>query len=85
MTVTTTGTNLDSGYLVGVDPDYYYGYAYSISAPPNGVVTIRIPPGSHWVYLDDVALNCTVIGGNSVSVTLSLGATVDVAFAVTCH
>jgi hypothetical protein len=86
VTVTTTGSNLPSGYTVGVDWDYwYYYYVYSFAAPANGAASIRIPPGSHVVWLDGVASNCTVSTANPVSVAMSLGATVDVAFTVTCR
>ncbi len=87
-TVTTTGPNPPATYLVGVDlyHDYYYGwyYLYTAAIPSTGEVQISLPPGPHTVVLDQVPANCTVTSPNNVPVSLTFGATTDVAFAVTC-
>ena len=84
----TTGPNAPSTFLVGVDKyyDYYYGwyYLYSGLIPPNGEVLIPVPQGLHTVTLDQVPANCTVTSPNNVLVNLTLGATTDVVFTVTC-
>lgn len=87
-TVTTTGPNAPATYLVGVDLyyDYYYGwyYQYSAAVPSTGEVQISLPQGPHTVVLDQVPANCTVTSPNNVPVSVTFGATTDVAFAVTC-
>ena len=85
VTVTTTGPNAPASYLVGVDPDYYYGYSYSATIAPNGGASTKLPPGSHTVTLDQVPANCTVTSQNNVTVNMILGVTTPLAFAVTCH
>ena len=85
VTVATTGSNAPANYLVGVDPDYYYGYTYTAAIPSNGTVSMRIPAGDHIVTLDGVPLSCSVTSPNNVSVTLLPGGTTDLAFSVSCH
>jgi len=85
VSVTTNGANAPAAYLVGVDPDYYYGYSYTASIPFNGGTSIRLPPGAHTVTLDQVPLNCSVTSANNVTVNMVLGSTTNLAFAVTCH
>ncbi|HYV97307.1 MAG TPA: hypothetical protein VE967_07650, partial [Gemmatimonadaceae bacterium] len=84
VTVTTTGSHRPSGYTVGVDSDYYYGPLYTFAAPANGVASMRLPPGSHTVFLIGVPSNCNV-SPNLQAATLTLGATTDVAFAIVCQ
>jgi hypothetical protein len=83
VTATTTGPNAPPSYQVGIDPDYY-GYAHSLTVASNGNASIKLPPGSHRVNLI-VPLNCTVTSPNNVLVSVPLGTTTDLAFAVTCH
>jgi hypothetical protein len=85
VSVTTTGPNAPGSYLVGVDPDYYYGYSYTFAVPSTGTASIRLLPASHIVTLDNVPLNCTVTSPNNVTVTMTLGMTTNLAFTVTCH
>jgi hypothetical protein len=85
VTVATTGPNAPGLYLVGVDPDYYYGYQVSAPIPSNGTVSIKLQAGGHVVTLDQVPGNCTVTSPNNVSINLPAGTTTDLAFAVTCH
>ena len=85
VTVVTTGSNAPASYLVGVDADYYYGYTYSAFIAANGMASLGLPPGNHYVSLDQVPLNCTVTSGNNVLVVMTLGIQQTLAFAVTCH
>jgi hypothetical protein len=86
VTVTTTGTIPTGSYLVGVDPDWYYWYYYTYSAAigPNGVASLKVLPGDHFVTLDQVPLACSVTSPNNIRVTVPLGTTTDVAFTVAC-
>jgi hypothetical protein len=85
VSVVTTGTNLPDLYLVGVDPDYYYGYVYASSITPNGSTSLKLPPGEHYVYLDYIPGNCTVTTPDPLTIVAAPGATVDVGFAVVCR
>jgi len=85
VTITTTGTNLDPGYVIGVDPYYYWGDTYSLAVGNNGVYEMRLPPGGHVVYLREIAGNCSLTGTNGVYVNLTMGAITDLALNVTCN
>lgn len=70
------------------DPD---GYGISVdggSSQPIGVTATLLLPnmsaGQHAIQLTGVAGNCTASGANPRPVTVAAGATVNVAFAVTC-
>jgi hypothetical protein len=82
VTTATTGVSLDpDGYTVCIDPvsDWDFGYDCTISQTigVNDSLTVPVTPGTHVVWLDDVAGNCAVSGGGTVSST-------DVPFAITC-
>lgn len=86
VTVTTTGPNAPASYLVGVDPEYYwYTYQHTAGIPANGGVSLALLPGSHYVTLDQVPLNCVVTSPNNVTVTMTLGIATNLAFTVVCH
>ena len=86
MTVTTTGVGIPPSFFVGVDRDYYYYYyTYTFTVPANGVASIRLPVGNHEAYLDGLPFNCSITSATWASAQMPLGATVDVAFAVTCR
>jgi hypothetical protein len=76
----TTGADLDAdGYDLAVDG----GKTQPIGV--NGTATLaNIAGGNHSVTLSGVASNCSVTDGGSKSVTVSVGASVNVSFAVTC-
>ena len=82
LNVTTTSTGPDS------DPD---GYSFGVDAGTSQAVGINttvsvanVPAGPHSISLTGVAVNCTLEGENPRSVTVPLGGTADVTFAVTC-
>jgi WD40-like Beta Propeller Repeat len=84
VTTVTTGADLDpDGYTVqwgrvGQDPRYYLqGTNASVTIPQLGA-------GQYSVRLDGVAPNCTVTGQHPVTVTVVVGTTIEVPFAVTC-
>jgi hypothetical protein len=84
--VSSSGTNIPAGYLVGLDPDLFDGYAFTTPVTANGTVATRLNLGEHTIWLDQVPANCTVNGANPVTVTTAgLGTTTEVAFAVTCR
>jgi hypothetical protein len=83
--VTTAGSNIPASFLVGVDPDWWYGYQYSTAISPNGSVTFRAGPGPHEIWLDQLPGNCTVDGANPIVVSTPLGSTTEIAFAVICR
>jgi hypothetical protein len=81
VTVVTNGEDLD--------PDGYYvqlvGYAYGSNLPVNGSFTYPIvQPGGYSVELTGLATNCVVSGANPKPVTVTIGATADATFSVTC-
>jgi len=80
VTTVTTGDDLDpNGYLVELR-----GGGYTL--PATGAFTYTsIPPGEYSIELSDVASNCAVTGANPRTVTVTTGATAEVAFAVTCR
>ena len=75
----------------GGDPDFDgYTYALDGDAPlaigPNSQAIIAgLVPGTHQLFLGDVASNCTVAGGATRPVTLTASATLDVQLSVTCQ
>ncbi len=81
VTTATTGGDLDvDGYRVNV-----LGFGFQDGAPVNGPVAFYfIPPGAYSVELQDIAANCAVSGTNPKAVTVTDGATAELAFAVTC-
>src|SRR5437867_3852872 len=81
VTISTTGGDLDTtGYRVNV-----LGFGFQDGAPVNGPVAFYfIPPGAYQVELQDIAANCVVSGANRQTVTVTGGATAELAFAVTC-
>ncbi|MGZ8398194.1 MAG: hypothetical protein ACXWWN_04070 [Gemmatimonadales bacterium] len=88
---TTTGSVLVSVTSSGEPPDAN-GYVASLDGavpgqPIASAGTVRftgIPAGSHTVALADVADGCSVTGGPSREVTVTVGATVEAGFVVTC-
>ena len=86
VTVATTGTNAPATYLVKATEVWYYN-GHTEEVPSNGTISFHMVPGSYAVKLT-VPLNCTVTspggGGLPVTVTVTSGATIHVAFSVTC-
>jgi len=82
VSVTTSGTAIDpDGYEVEVDVG---GPRRPVAT--NGAVTFTgIPSGTRIVQLGDVNANCSVAEGNRRSVTVTIGETSEVEFAVTCE
>ncbi len=79
VTTTTTGPDPDNSYRFAIDG----GSSDPIAG--NASATIgNISAGSHTVRLSGIAGNCTVAGSTSKSVSVTAGATSDVAFSVTC-
>jgi len=80
VTTTTTGADLD--------PDGYSAIVDGAGGPvvaTNGTVTISgLSPGAHSITLTAVAPNCTVTPPNPRSVTIAVGVTTPVTFAVSC-
>jgi TolB protein len=76
---TTTGLDLDAdGYLASVG-------ANSRALAVNGTVRFDgVAPGVYQVALQGVAANCTVAGGNSQSVAVTVGVTTQARFDVHC-
>jgi len=85
VSTSTSGTNIPAGFVVGVDPDWWYGYTYSTGITPNGSVSFRVYPGRHEVWLDQLPGNCTVDGSNPIVANVPGGSTTELAFAVTCR
>ena len=79
VTAATTGVELDpDGYVAQIGGDRQ-------PLPVDGTVTYSsVAPGDHPVALTDVAGNCAVAGANPRTVTVTAGATTDVAFEVAC-
>jgi hypothetical protein len=79
----TTGEDLDpTGYFLYLNWTYD-GLLHVL--PANGSLMLPgLEPGEYGFSVGDVASNCAVIGENFRTVTVSAGATSDVAFAVTC-
>jgi hypothetical protein len=84
--VSTAGTNIPFGFMVGLDPDVIEGgYDYATAITANGTVTTKLNMGEHAVWLDQVPTNCSIDGSNPRTVDAELGATISVTFVVTCR
>ena len=83
VTTATTGEDLDpDGYAVQL---VGYPYPYEEPLPVSGFFTYPVvQPGAYSVELSGLASNCTVSGANPQAVTVTIGATADAVFAVTC-
>jgi len=84
VTGATSGVDLDgNGYIVQVGDS-----GIQRTLPVNGSVAIFLPPGSHTLRLTDVAPNCTVVGENPRTVSVTAGSstrdTARTTFEVTC-
>lgn len=81
VTTVTTGPNQDSdGYVTTLD-----GSGPGVPVPTHGSAGFNtVPVGTHTVALGGLAINCTVSGDASKQITVSAGATGEVAFSVTC-
>lgn len=76
----TSGRNADrNGFAVTLD-----GVAVLNVAVNASVVISGVPPGPHLIGLGDVAATCTVQGQHPLDVIVVTGATVSVAFDVSC-
>jgi len=81
VSVTTSGADLDTdGYILSLDDALTQGVGINetISFDP-------VDPGEHQVEISGVASNCSVDGGQQVSVTVDAGTAAQVGFAVTCQ
>jgi len=90
ITATTGGTMDPDGYAACVDPapDGHGGTSCAYAGPlpiwVNGFWTVMVDTGAHAVLLTGLATNCTVIGDNPRAVSVALGETAAVPFAVAC-
>lgn len=77
VSVSTAGVDRDNSYTVrtGEGP----------ARPVQAAIVLFLPPGDHDVVLDGVAQNCSVLGPDSVRVTVTLGQLAGVAFEVECR
>ncbi len=86
----TTGPNPDTEYTAQVwyyDGWYYYypNLAAWGTVAANGSETFELTPGYYWVVLEDVAANCTVVGGpTGPGFSIGAGEEYHQAFAVQC-
>jgi hypothetical protein len=79
VTTTTTGADFPNDYSLIVSGARYR----SLVVPLNGSVTLPgIPVGDYTMTLAYLAPNCAVIGANPQTVTITAGATSEIAFAV---
>lgn len=73
----------------GSDPDGFEllldGNTRGPIAPNTSTSLAGIIPGSHTVGLTGLAANCQVVGENPRTLTVALGQTVQVSFAITCQ
>lgn len=85
VTTVTTGTNLDpDGYSIENDPwDYDQDSAKTAQVPTNGMVVLSLLPGSHVLYLFDVAKNCTGVNLDR-SINVQSGTVTSVVFTLVC-
>src|SRR5687768_3104046 len=84
ITTRTTGPDQPAGYqLKIVEPLPMIGERYGAVAPTGTLLTTRLQPGIHTVELS-VFDNCTVTGGNVVTVNVSSRAVTAVTFEITC-
>jgi Tol biopolymer transport system component len=81
VSVTTSGSPADpDGYVAKLD-----GADPGLPVESNGNVTFTgVAAGSHTVTLAEVATDCAVTGGPTQSVTVTIGETSELGFAVTC-
>lgn len=86
----TTGRVQVTAATTGASPDAD-GYALTVNGTNKGTLgaTGALPidgltPGDHTIGLGGVAANCQVQGDNPRTISVTAGATLDVAFAVTC-
>jgi hypothetical protein len=79
--VVTSGASTDpDGYAVELD-----GNTPGQRILPSGAVSFTgVSSGSHAVTLSDLAANCSVAGGQSRTVSVTVGVTSDISFSVTC-
>jgi hypothetical protein len=85
VTVVTTGTDAPAGYTIHTTDTWDYTW-YNTSIPSNGTASLLVPPGSYWVSLRQVPLNCTLQGnGGNPIWTVASGATTSITFSVTCE
>ena len=84
--VTTTGASAPGSFRLGIDPDWDLagGYLYSSAITPNGAITIRIYPGMHQVWLDQLPSQCSVTTPNPAQVMTALATATIVTFTVNC-
>lgn len=86
----TTGPNPDPEYTAQVwyyDGWYYYYpiLAASGTVAADGSETFELTPGYYWVVLEDVAANCTVVGGpTGPGFSIGAGEEYHQVFAVQC-
>ncbi|MGH7468225.1 MAG: hypothetical protein ACRENP_09590 [Longimicrobiales bacterium] len=70
--------------------DYPLGYVLSVDGnagmilPLNGKITTRLVGGTTTIALIGITQNCTIAGGNSRTVSIVVGDTVEIVFASTC-
>jgi Tol biopolymer transport system component len=86
VTVSTSGVEIDpTGYVVAVGATSL-NFTGSLNVAPNGSVTFSPLGGAadYRVTLRDVAANCDVVGADVQTVTVTAGATTNVAFDVSC-
>jgi hypothetical protein len=83
VSVATTGVDPDAdGYVVTAAGPRGYN---SVAVPPNGAVLIdHLIAGTYTVTLGGVAVDCVVTSSNPRVITVAMGDTADVAFAVSC-
>jgi hypothetical protein len=80
VSTTTTGSSPDAdGYSLTVD-----GAERSALGPSGALTVAGLAPGDHLVGLSGVAGNCQPIGDNPRAVTVTAGASINVAFTITC-
>ena len=80
VSVTSSGEPADAnGYVASLDG----GTGQPLATAANVRFT-SVPAGTHTVALADVAAGCSVTGGPSQEVAVTVGATVEVSFVVTC-
>jgi hypothetical protein len=86
VTTATTGAELDpDGYAVVVDQDEYYPREGEPIDLEGSLTFERVPGGEHSIMLEDVARNCSVVGSNPRSTSVSPGVETEIAFAVHCE
>ena len=80
ITTTTAGGDPDAnGYVVTLD-----GEASQPIGLDASITLDNLTAGSHTLELSDLAENCSLVGGNPRSATVSTGITAETNFAITC-